>query len=140
MVTLNSGQLNRVAQQAWYVISVSPNVTDTSCLGLSGYYGTEAVYSGEGSKSIAYLQKLALNWPKATFQLDVPVMPVMAPVQKLTLASTDSFVEQSGECPGLQAGANWTRVTADDIEALRQTFIVKWGDVWKPNVYGVGTL
>ena len=138
-VTLSAAQIDRVVSQAWYVISVSPRVTDTSCLGLSTYFGSDAVYSGEGSKSIAYIQKQIANWPKATLEMDVPVMPISIPAA--TLASKypkDSYVDQTSSPIGLQAGANWTKITKDDIEALRQAFITRWGDVYKPNVYADG--
>lgn len=136
---LSAAQIERIVSQAWYVLEVSPNQTDTSCLGLSTYFGTGTVYSGEGSKSLAYVQKQIANWPKATFQMDVPVMPISIPAATLRARyPKDSYVDQTSSPIGLQAGSNWTRVTAADIEAVRQAFITRWGDVYKPNVYADG--
>lgn len=135
-VTLTAAQIDLVVEQAWFVIDVTPRVTDTS-LGLSGFYGSSSVYSGEGSVTIAYLQKMLANWPRATMVLDVPVAPrrVPIPLAQQRVPGIDSFTESAIEGPALQAGSNFTNITLDDLEALRQAFIVRWGDVVKPNVY-----
>ena len=134
-VTLTQDQIDRVVDQAWYVFDVTPNVTDTGGTGLSGFYGTSSVYSGEGSKSIAYLQTMLRNWPRATLKLDVPVAPPLLEPGGMA-PPRDSLNEGAIEGPALQAGDNFLMVTLDDVEALRQAFIARWGDVVKPNPYG----
>jgi len=131
--TLSRAQIDRVVEQAWYVVSVNAHTVDTAGVAISGFYGNDVVYSGEGSKGIAYLQKQLANWPKAALQLDVPVAPPKPPPPAVN--PYDAFIENSIEGPALQAGANWLTITRDDLEAVRQAFIARWGDVWKPNVY-----
>jgi hypothetical protein len=132
-VTLAASQIRIVTNQAWFVFSISPNTVDTSCLSIQGLYGCAVLYSGEGSKTIAYLQSMLANWPRATIQLDVPVV---VPPRVMTPAS-DSLNEGAVEGPQLQAGSNFITVTLDDVEALRQSFIARWGDVVKPDVYAI---
>ena len=76
-VTLAQDQIDRVVDQAWFVFEVNPNTTDTTGVSLAGFYGNGCIYSGEGSKTIAYLQTQLANWPKVTLKLDVPVTSLL---------------------------------------------------------------
>jgi len=137
-VTLAQDQIARVVNQGWYVFEVTPNTTDSAGLGLSGFYGNGCLYTGEGSITLAYLQKQLVNWPKATLKLDVPVAPIPFQSEGRSPVSRDSFNEGAIEGPALQAGASFIDVTLDDVEALRLAFIVRWGDIVKPSVYAIG--
>jgi hypothetical protein len=136
-VTLTPAQINRVVSQAWFVFDVRPNVTDTSGTSIAGFYGTGNLYSGEGSKTIAYLQTQLANWPRVTLKLDVPVdlRPAVRGGNAPPASPPDSLDEGAIEGPALQAGDNFIPMTLDDVEALRQAFIAKWGDVVKPDYY-----
>lgn len=106
-MVLTSAQIVYITDAAWFNFYIEPRTVDTSGIGITGYFGNDFNMTGEGAVDLDKVTANLVRWPQAYLWLDV----------------------------GMKGYPVFIRVWADDVAALRASFVAKYGDVVKPNVW-----
>lgn len=104
---LTDVQISRITAAAWFNFIVEPRTIDVNGVGLSGYYGNNVNMTGEGTADLDKVLVCLTRWPRAVLWLDV----------------------------GEHALSNFIIVTAEDVLALRASYLAAYGGIVKPDIW-----